>query len=613
MEPNLKMVLDEIRKSKEDLNRRFDEHNAEWNRRFTDLDRARADRAAVVDQRFAALESSCAEISNDIGNRVATLEATRVAEIHDERDDRVAALETAAADLGSWRPEVEGIVDDLKAEVKRLTQEYKASSSQAPYLSLGGSPPPTAARPTTGAPAVSPKGPGSALLNRDVGFGSPATFSNIPVTGKPPDPPPLPQLSFPASSSAIPRPTPTLPYRPPLQLTIPPRPPYSQPNSQAASPNLQHQPSHYPNHPQIYHTPIHQPPPHHQNHLGRIPKLPFNTFNGEHPRLWRTNCEKYFTMNFVDPSMWVSIASMYLEGLAACWYESIDNTPATASWTAFCQALHIRFDRDQHESLIRQMFQIKQTTTVQDYVDRFTKLLDQLKAYNASTEPLFYTQRFIDGLKPELKAIILVVKPQSLDAAISMALAQEEAAAALPARAASRSDWAPTSKFQSRTALPLPPPPRPDKPPVPPTAAGNMASTSTNAKLSAVKAYRQAMGLCYTCGEKWSKDHKCGPHVQLHLVQELWRAHQDEDQDESPPSPPPTEPAAHVYLAISDAAVAGSSVPGTPVPDTVQFSGHIGGVPVRVLLDSGSSASFISATVAAQLPHAHRQHSDCRV
>lgn len=78
------------------------------------------------------------------------------------------------------------------------------------------------------------------------------------------------------------------------------------------------------------------------------------------------NYEKYFNMNTVDPSMWVCVASMYLEGTDVCWYESIDNTPATTTWTMFCQALHSRFDRDQHEALICQLFQIKQTTTFSD-------------------------------------------------------------------------------------------------------------------------------------------------------------------------------------------------------------------------------------------------------
>jgi hypothetical protein len=36
-----------------------------------------------------------------------------------------------------------------------------------------------------------------------------------------------------------------------------------------------------------------------------------------------------------------------------------------------------------------------------------------------------------------------------------------------------------------------------------------------DSKLAAIKSYRKALGLCYTCGAKWSKDHKCSPEVLL--------------------------------------------------------------------------------------------------
>jgi hypothetical protein len=40
-------------------------------------------------------------------------------------------------------------------------------------------------------------------------------------------------------------------------------------------------------------------------------------------------------------------------------------------------------------------------------------------------------------------------------------------------------------------------------------------------KLLALKNYRKAKGLCFTCGERWSRDHKCQATVQLHVVQEM--------------------------------------------------------------------------------------------
>jgi hypothetical protein len=68
MDPTLKLILEEIQKSKDDagrrfddVGRRFDEHNDQWACRFADLDLARAARDAAVDKRFDAIELAGAD------------------------------------------------------------------------------------------------------------------------------------------------------------------------------------------------------------------------------------------------------------------------------------------------------------------------------------------------------------------------------------------------------------------------------------------------------------------------------------------------------------------------------------------------------------------------
>jgi hypothetical protein len=81
----------------------------------------------------------------------------------------------------------------------------------------------------------------------------------------------------------------------------------------------------------------------------------------------------------------------------------------------------------------------------------------------------------------------------------------------------------------------------------------------------------------------------------LHVVQELWDLFQsDDDSSLSPGSS--NGSSEQLFLAISKAALSGSTA-----PRTVKFNGSIQHKQVTMLLDSGSSSSFISTSLAAQL------------
>jgi hypothetical protein len=56
----------------------------------------------------------------------------------------------------------------------------------------------------------------------------------------------------------------------------------------------------------------------------------------------------------------------------------------------FCALLYDRFGRDQHEAFIRQLFHIRQSGSVIEYVDQFSTLVDQLAAYEPNANPLHY-------------------------------------------------------------------------------------------------------------------------------------------------------------------------------------------------------------------------------
>jgi hypothetical protein len=72
-------------------------------------------------------------------------------------------------------------------------------------------------------------------------------------------------------------------------------------------------------------------------------------------------------------------------------------------------------------------------------------------------------------------------------------------------------------------------------------------------KLSTLRAYRRARGLCEVCAEKWVRGHKCAATVSLQAMQEVWDFFNIE-----PTSEDTDEPDEQLLLALSHDARMGS-------------------------------------------------------
>lgn len=120
-------------------------------------------------------------------------------------------------------------------------------------------------------------------------------------------------------------------------------------------------------------------------------------------------------------------------------------------------------------------------------------------------------------------------------------------------------------------------------------------------KLSTLHAYRKAHGLCIHCAEKWAPGHKCSPQLQLHVLQEFWDLCNEDtiDQVSSPseePHPTPEADISHHLYMVSAAALSSKDH-----PRTLQFKGTIQDQKIVILVDSGSTHSFLSSSVASKL------------
>jgi hypothetical protein len=69
-------------------------------------------------------------------------------------------------------------------------------------------------------------------------------------------------------------------------------------------------------------------------------------------------------MYATDPVMWVNVSTMHFEGVTSRWLHSVEPRLPSMSCRQFCQCVQERFDREQHEIVIRQLFHIRQTSFV---------------------------------------------------------------------------------------------------------------------------------------------------------------------------------------------------------------------------------------------------------
>jgi hypothetical protein len=119
----------------------------------------------------------------------------------------------------------------------------------------------------------------------------------------------------------------------------------------------------------------------------------------------------------------VSYAPSLFIGDAATWLEAYLQQNPRLPWLDFTSTILVGFGHNQHQILVRCLFHIKQTSIVEDYVKRFAQLVDQIIAYSRP-DPVHYTTRFLDGLKPAVHVLMAIQQPP--DTAYSLALLYEE-------------------------------------------------------------------------------------------------------------------------------------------------------------------------------------------
>lgn len=338
------------------------------------------------------------------------------------------------------------------------------------------------------------------------------------------------------------------------------------------------------------------------------PTMHFPQFTGENPNLWMTLAEQYFHMFTIHESYWVPMSTLHFTGSAGIWLQSVIKKLAGLDWSSFTSLLCTRFGRDRHQMLIRQFYHIKQSSTVADYIERFDVIMNQLVSYCDSTHPYYFLTRFIEGLRPDIRSVVMVQRPADLDTACSLALLQEEVADSeyspprqiehkyirVPVKGMHMQSYTPSIKSVSKAED---------------NRGQDIGRANNDDKITALRNYRRAKGLCFKCGERWGPEHRCPTTVQMHIVEELLALFSSDEivGSENSDSPADVE---EVVCSISVQAFAGIASGSSRV---IQLHAQLQGHEILILVDSGSSTSFINKQLADTLTGAAKMTIPCRV
>jgi hypothetical protein len=160
---------------------------------------------------------------------------------------------------------------------------------------------------------------------------------------------------------------------------------------------------------------------------GKVPiKMNFPKFDGEFPRIWRDKCLDYFRVCNIHPTMWLTAATMHLEGNAAHWFQAYKLKHVVQGWPDFIKAVEAKFGVHDHRQFMDELLALKQTGYVDEYCAKFQELVYKIASHNPNYDDTFLVSQFLKGLKADIRLPVASQIPETLDRAMLLAHVQQD-------------------------------------------------------------------------------------------------------------------------------------------------------------------------------------------
>ncbi|KAG7944170.1 hypothetical protein I3843_15G085600 [Carya illinoinensis] len=301
------------------------------------------------------------------------------------------------------------------------------------------------------------------------------------------------------------------------------------------------------------------------------PKVEFPKYNGGDPYEWLDKVDHYFHAYEVPRHERVSIACFYLE-------DQYEKDEERLGWTAFEKEFLLQFGPSPTINHHGQLAKLKQEGKVHQYIEEFRQLQTLVRGW--SEEALVGT--FIDGLKPWLAKEIKLKQPTRIQEVMRMAEILEES------NTTEKRFSKDVGSKASKILHPKPPWKRREEGEVSKPKPYEVKKLSREEVQERIK-----KGLCFKCGDKWSKEHSCKSGKVYVMIEE--EEHEESSSHESEPEETEhSEEEEDVELSLN-------AMSGVQTPTSMRVMAWIGKFEVTMLVDSGSTHNFINASIVTKV------------
>ncbi|XP_020104448.1 uncharacterized protein LOC109721311 [Ananas comosus] len=326
-----------------------------------------------------------------------------------------------------------------------------------------------------------------------------------------------------------------------------------------------------------------------------LPRLEFPHFNGDNPQNWVRRCEKYFEIYGIKEHQKLEVATMHMEPKVDTWFHGYIAEKGVVSWEIFAQDVCKRFDSNGLRDVVEEFNKLTQQGTVEDYQEQFEYLRSRLLQTSSQFSPDYFLSSFLSGLKEELKSAVKMMYPKSLNQAFELARLQEQNIAAMMRK---NKVWLRTQGVATLSD----------------NSKGNSSATTTKvvdttknyaSKSAAERSQsnrqlweqRKAAGLCFKCGDKYSFGHQCKQQTvnTMNAIGEVAEVYDEECLKEV------TEMDEQDVEEKEELGMSVHALSAENLEETIKIQGEAKGKDLVILVDTGSTHSFIDINTAKEI------------